>query len=510
MTADGRQQIVGRTASRWRPRFWRAFYVDQARLIWEWRANRLSLVRRVTLSAVASAIALVVIASVSPNLSLASPGSVILGALMLTTLNGLARPALLLLLSPLPTLALPILGFVLEVPIVLGMGQLVPGVRVGSLPAAIWDAAGLVILNSLLAEILRTSDDDSHFGAQVRRLAGREFGKAQTPTPGLLMIQLDGLSLPVLENQMRAGRMPTLDRMLRSGAYELDPWRALLPPVTPVSQAGILHGHNDDMPGFRWYDKETRTLLVANTPDGASAMLKRQSDGQGLLADDGASIGNLLTGDAARSYLTMATISEDLPSADDPRHLRGIFVSEVNYLRLLVLTIGDLLKELYQRERQRGRGVQPRIARNLHYALEPALTNVSLRNLTTALVIEEMFGRAPSIYVDYTGYDCLAHHAGPERQEAVDALAGLDRTIGSIVRATRDTPRPYRIVLLSDHGQCLGTPFSLLFGERLEDVAIRLMGGLPPPSRGAARANTRASAGWSSARWVAGQVFEGP
>src|SRR4029077_16614131 len=78
-----------------------------------------------------------------------------------------------------------------------------------------------------------------------------------------------------------------------------------------------------------------------------------------------------------------------------------------------------------------------RIARDLHYALERALTNVSLRNLTTALVIEEMFGSAPSIYVDYTGYDALAHHAGPERRESVDALDGLDRTIASLLKAAQ-------------------------------------------------------------------------
>ena len=86
----------------------------------------------------------------------------------------------------------------------------------------------------------------------------------------------------------------------------------------------------------------------------------------------------------------MATI-EDEPDPDDPRRLRGIFVSQVNYIRLAVLTIGELAKELYQRERQRARGVEPRLRRDLHYALERALTNVSLRNLTTALVIEEMF-----------------------------------------------------------------------------------------------------------------------
>jgi uncharacterized membrane protein YvlD (DUF360 family) len=451
------------------------FYRDQARLYWQWRATRLALLRRVLLSWVAAGLALLIVAMISSNLTIDGPVSLVVAALSLAVLNLLARPLLLLALSPLPAFTVQVAELLVEIVIVLAIGRFVPGVGVANMGAAIWDAVTLTILNALFAEILRASDDDSYHGSQVRRLAARDFGKPRTETPGLLMVQLDGLSLPVLREQMRAGRMPGLDRLVRHGEAKVDPWYALLPPVTPVSQAGILHGNNDDMPGFRWFEKRSKTLIVANTPDGASKIERRRSNGRGLLADNGASIGNLVTGDAARAYLTMATIEDDLPSVDDPV-VRGVFVRQVNYIRLLVLTLGEVAKEWYQRERQRSRGIEPRIHRDLHYALERALTNVALRNITTALVIQEMFDEAPAIYVDYTGYDALAHHVGPERDEAVDALDGLDRTLGTLRRVARETHRPYKLVVLSDHGQCLGTPFSELYDELLEDVAKKLIG----------------------------------
>ena len=323
---------------------------------------------------------------------------------------------------------------------------------------------------------MRTADDRSYFGTQVRRLAAVRPSRDPKASAGLLVVQVDGLSLPVLQEQMRAGRMPFLGRLFRDKVLTLTPWYPLLPPVTPASQAGILHGNNDDIPGFRWYEKATERLFIANTPADAAEIVKRRTTGSGLLADDGASIGNLVTGDAPRSYLTMATIGDTGRKPGDERSLHGLFVSQMNYLRLAVLTIGEVCKELYQAERQRGAAIEPRMHRNLSYAFERALTNVALRNLSTALAIEEMFAGTPAIYIDYTSYDAVAHHVGPERTEAVDSLAGIDQAISILAQAAEDAPRPYRLVVLSDHGQSLGTTFRQRHGELLEDAVRSMIG----------------------------------
>ena len=77
------------------------------------------------------------------------------------------------------------------------------------------------------------------------------------------------------------------------------------------------------------------------------------------------------------------------------------------------------------------------------YPVARAATNVLLRDLSTSLVMEEMYRGTPVIYVDYTDYDEIAHHSGPERAETLDALDGVDETIAH-ARARPRSRRPGR------------------------------------------------------------------
>jgi hypothetical protein len=147
-------------------------------------------------------------------------------------------------------------------------------------------------------------------------------------------------------------------------------------------------------------------------------------------------------------------------------------------VRSLVLTIAEMLKELYQSRQQARRGIEPRINRHGSYVLLRGVTNVLLRDLNTALVVESMMRGVKSIYVDYVDYDEIAHHAGVVRREATDSLFGLDRVVGAIERVAQSgvPARDYQIVLVSDHGQSQGATFLQRYGESLEQLIQRLMG----------------------------------
>jgi Type I phosphodiesterase / nucleotide pyrophosphatase len=297
--------------------------------------------------------------------------------------------------------------------------------------------------------------------------------------PGLIVVQIDGMSGSVLDEMLSSGHMPTLERLVSSGELKLDRWVPLLPPCTPASQAGILHGRNLGIPGFRWYEKETDRLFVANHAKDAAEIEHRLSDGEGILSQMGVSVGNLLAGDAAFSHLTMATIQGPAHETGADEH--GAYpIDPIIYVRIVLGMIRELLDEIRQARRQRTDDVQPRMPRGWRYALERCVTNVPLRILSTAVVIHEMKRGRPLIYVDYTGYDEISHHAGPGRPDTYGAAAKIDRSIGNILDAGSHMRRRYQLVVLSDHGQALGPTFRQRYGVTLVRLIAKLTGGGMP------------------------------
>ena len=87
-----------------------------------------------------------------------------------------------------------------------------------------------------------------------------------------------------------------------------------------------------------------------------------------------------------------------------------------------------------------------------------------------------MRGR-PAVYATFSSYDEVAHHSGLERPDTLEALRKLDQQFGRIARARRYAPRPYALVVLSDHGQTQGATFKQRNGYDLHDLVARSLRG---------------------------------
>ena len=449
------------------------FYATQLHLLSRWTGGPAGVIRRGVATLVIALLSLLVTAWVMPGITLRDVPSAVVAALALMAMRTLLRPVLVAYLSQI-SIAVATIVTVLVQALAFWLISLAGWIAVDSPSDALVGSVVFSIGNALVTALLSTGDDNSFFGTLVRQLAARHRKSEDRDEPGVVFIQVDGLAHSILEEHLRAGRAPHLARWLASGDIVLDRWEPLLPTQTSASQAGILHGNNDGIPGFRWWDKATQRLIVSNHPKDAREIMRRVSNGQGLLAKGGASIGNLLSGDATRSFLTAATLDDPAREIRRSHVLDWFFISPYSYIRWTLLSVGEVIKELVQ-ARAAAR-TEPRGPRAFPYPLARAATNVLLRHLSTALVIEEMWRRTSPIYVDFVDYDEIAHHSGPDRVEARDSVAGLDRIIGIIERAGLDAPRRYRFVVLSDHGQSPGAMFAQRYRKSLEALVQELAG----------------------------------
>ncbi len=362
---------------------------------------------------------------------------------------------------------------------------LTPDIQVGGFWDVFWSSWIYSLLMAVVTWLVSAGDDAAFLSYLLRQSRGSRRTRRASPTPpssahppsasGVVFVQVDGLPGPLLQWALQSGDLPTLTRWVRSGSHTATTWDVQLPSTTPASQAGLLHGASAQIPAFRWYEKESGRLLVANHPRDAAVIQQRLSDGRGLLADGGVSISNIFTGDAPTALLTMSSVTASAGHRRPSRGYATFFINPYGLTRSLVLSAGEMVKELYQARRQRSRDVQPRINRHGSYVVLRAVTNVLLRDLNAGLIVEQMMSGAPSIYCDFTDYDEIAHHAGPTRPESLASLAGLDHLIGVMQSAAEHAPRPYEFVVLSDHGQSQGATFRQRYGQSLEELIRDLL-----------------------------------
>lgn len=336
-------------------------------------------------------------------------------------------------------------------------------------------ASWIVAFVSTLFVWVGTAGTDDAVTASLLRRAHRR--RATVPDPdvaGIVFVQADGVPYPVLDWCVRAGTLPTLSRWVRSGSHRAVEWRPKLPATTPASQMGILHGTIEGIPAFRWVDRPTGKVFVANRPADAAAIEASHSDGRGLLADDGVSVSNLFTGDAPTAYATMSAVGRSQETRESRRTVSEYLSRPAGFTRSMTRAISEIGRERFQAARAVRRDIRPRVHRGWAFAAERAALNGVVRDLNTTLVCDAILKGRRSVYVDYVDYDAVAHHAGILQPESLDALAGIDAVLAQIEAVVAVAPRKYHIVVLSDHGQSQGEIFADRYGEDLAALVARL------------------------------------
>ena len=288
--------------------------------------------------------------------------------------------------------------------------------------------------------------------------------------PGILFLEIDGLALPVLRDAMRDGNAPNMARWVAEDHYRLAEWETDLSSQTGACQAGILLGSNDDIPAFRWVEKESKRIYACSAPADCAEIERRLATGAGLLTHGGASRGNLLSGEADEVILTVSRT--DAERGHNPGY-RAFFANGFNVTRSLVLFLWEIVLEVLASTRAARRDVRPRGHRGGIYPLLRGFMCVIVRDLVVFGVLSDMMRGRPAVYATFASYDEVAHHSGLERADTLEALRKLDQQFGRIARARRYAPRPYELVVLSDHGQTQGATFKQRNGYGLDGLVER-------------------------------------
>jgi uncharacterized membrane protein YvlD (DUF360 family) len=418
-----------------------------------------------------SAAALLIAAWIVPGASVHNFRGALVAALVIAILNALLPPLVAALRLPLMLLVGFLLVLVVDALTLLAADDLTNGdLSVDSF----WSALGVALVAAAVGVVLDvvagTNDDDTYTFRVIQRIARRGGDRVATDAPGIVFLEIDGLALPVLQRAMRDGSAPNLTRWLSDGSHALAEWETDLSSQTGASQAGILLGSNTDIPAFRWVEKETATLMTCSAPPDCAEIERRHISGRGLLADGGASRGNLLSGEADHVILTVSRI--DAEKHANPGY-RAFLANGFNVMRALVLFFWEVLLEWSAASRSKRRDVRPRGHRGGYYPFMRAALCVVVRDVIVYGVLADMMKGRPAVYATFSSYDEVAHHSGLERADTMEALRKLDQQFGRIERARRYAARPYELVVLSDHGQTQGATFKQRNGYGLDELVER-------------------------------------
>jgi uncharacterized membrane protein YvlD (DUF360 family) len=437
-----------------------------------WRAEtpRIGVLRFLLAWAVAAA-AVAVSVWIVPGAHIDRPSAAFVVAALVGVLNAVLPPILAALRLPLMLVTGFLLVLAADALTLLLTAKLLPDdVHIGNFGDALLTSLLIAAVTMALQILLGTNDDTEYSVRVTRRIAGRLGKHEGTDVPGLVFLEVDGLALPVLRAAMRDGSAPNMARWIADDGYRLAEWETDLSSQTGASQAGILLGSNDDIPAFRWVEKENKRMLVCSSPSDCAEIEARHATGIGLLVDGGASRGNLLSGEADDVILTVSRT--DAERKANPGY-RAFLANGFNVTRALVLFGWEVGLELTAAMRAKRRDVRPRGHRGGVYPLMRAAMCVIVRDLIVFGVLTDMMRGRPAIYATFSSYDEVAHHSGLMRADTLEALRKLDQQFGRLAEARRYAPRPYEIVVLSDHGQTQGATFKQRNGYGLDELVER-------------------------------------
>ncbi|MDY6905636.1 MAG: endonuclease/exonuclease/phosphatase family protein [Thermodesulfobacteriota bacterium] len=287
------------------------------------------------------------------------------------------------------------------------------------------------------------------------RLMGLDVHTGSNTDPGLVMLQVDGLSMEQLEKALSQNRLPFIQSLIDDHKFTMKPFYAGIPSTTPAVQGELLFGIKSAVPAFEFIDRKhnkRRAMFFADAAEHVADEL--YATGKAPLLDGGSSYSNIFAGGAKEARYCVETM-----------HLENL-LQTLNPLNLVILTLlhafktfrilGVALLEFILACNDFFKGILNgrHFFKELKFIPTRVFICIVLRELIRFRVKMDVSRGVPVIHANFIGYDEQSHRRGPDSAFAHWTLKGIDGVIQDIYRtALRSNCRAYRLILYSDHGQ---------------------------------------------------------
>jgi endonuclease/exonuclease/phosphatase family metal-dependent hydrolase len=311
---------------------------------------------------------------------------------------------------------------------------------------------------------------------------------APATSPGLVMVQIDGLSHTQLNRALEQGEMPFLRRLIKREHYRLHRGYAGVPAATASFQGELFYGVKAVVPGFNFLDSASGNLVRMFEPAAAASVERElEQKGEEPLLREGSSYANNYTGGAAEPHFCPASMGWG-PSLRRANPLLVGFLVLSNawsFVRLAALLLIEFILAIVDCVRGLFGGYD--LIKELKFVPTRVAISILLRELVTIGTKIDVARGLPVIHLNFLGYDEQAHRRGPSSLFAHWTLKGIDDAIARIWRAAqRSAHRHYDVWVYSDHGQEEVKPYHALYGRSIEDAVSGVFAahgintGLPP------------------------------
>lgn len=298
--------------------------------------------------------------------------------------------------------------------------------------------------------------------------------------PGLIMVQIDGLSREQLERALTAGKMPFLKRLIGREDYRLHTLYSGLPSTTPAVQAELFYGVETAVPAFSFRDDVSGQVVRMFEPEPAARIEDELRQRGAPLLQAGSAYLDVYTGGADEPHFCPASLGwGGVLRGANPAALALLLVTNAySLLRTgillvleLILAVADFFRGLIE-----GRDV----IKELKFVPTRVAICILLRELVTIGAKLDIARGLPVIHLNFLGYDEQAHRRGPKSFFAHWSLKGIDDAIARIWRAAvRSRGRDYELWVYADHGQADCESYARRHGRSVGAAIADLITDLP-------------------------------